>query len=361
MACPPSVKLEEQFPREQSSAFAEEGTLAHMIAEVKLNDWINGTNKVTCGNQEMNDYTNQYRDYVVEIFNVAKAKCNDPQILVEQKLDLAEWTVDGFGTGDCIIIDDDTLHIIDLKYGKGIAVSAEDNAQLRLYALGAVKQFSLLYDFNKVDMHIMQPRIDNTSDVIMDVDELIKWGAEEVKPKAELAFKGEGEFNPGEHCQWCKAKGTCKARADKINKLKEYGYMDADLLSNVEIAEVLNQVDELVKWAKDVKDYALSTMLAGNKIDGYKVVEGKSNRKITDETLLVHKMKEAGVAEALMFERKLATLTALEKLVGKKDFATLSTGCVAKPQGAPTLAPESDKRPEFNSVSNDFAEELSNG
>lgn len=359
MACTPSIKLEENFPRLADSSFAQEGTLAHDIAEQKLTKWINKKrNKIECEDKEMDDYTDQYRDYVIEVYNTVKKTCKDPQILVEQRLDLAEWTIDGFGTGDCIIIGDDTLHIIDLKYGKGIAVSAHDNPQLMLYALGAVKEFGILYDFTKVDMHIMQPRIDNTSDVIMEVAELIHWGAEKVRPRAELAYDGKGEYVSGDHCKWCRAKATCKARAEHILQLSAYGLMDPDLLSNPEVSEVLGKVDELVQWAKDVKDYALNGMLHGMKFEGYKLVEGRSVRVITDEDGLVNKLTDAGYDKALLYAKKLETLTKLEKLVGKKDFATLAQDFVDKPAGAPTLAPASDKRRDYNSGASDFADEL---
>lgn len=359
MECTPSVKLEQNFPHPPSSEFAKEGTKAHDIAEQKLTKWLHrGRKKILCEDKEMDEYTDQYRDYVIEIYNKVKKTCKDPILMVEQKLDLAEWTVDGFGTGDAIIIGDDTLHIIDLKYGKGVPVSANNNPQLRLYALGAIKEYMTLYDFNKVDMHIMQPRLDSVSDEVMSLTELISWGDDYIKPRAEKAYKGEGDYVPGEHCQFCRAKAACKARANYFLQLKKYGFMDADLLNNKEISEILSRLDELTKWATDIKAFALDQMLKGVKYNGFKVVEGRSMRKVTDEDLLVGNMTDAGIEKALLYEKKLLALTKLEKLAGKKEFAIISAGCVEKPAGAPAIAPESDKRPEYNTGISDFAEEL---
>lgn len=359
MACTPSVKLEEKMPPEESSIYAQEGTLAHDIAEQKLTKWANKKrNKIICNDKDMDEYTDQYRDYVIELYNTVKKKCKDPVLLIEQKLELSDWTIDGFGTGDAIIIGDDTLHIIDLKYGKGVPVSAIENPQIRLYALGAIREYEALYDFDKVCMHIFQPRLNNISTDTLTIQDLIEWGSKEARPKAELAYGGKGEYVPGEHCAFCRAKAVCKARADHIMKLQEFGFMDADLLSNDEISKILAVVDDLTKWASDVKGYALDQMLSGAHIDGFKVVEGRSVRKITDENLLVQNMKEKGFDETLLYERKLLTLTALEKLTGKKDFAIISAGCIEKPAGAPTIAPVSDKRPEFSSGADDFKEEL---
>lgn len=359
MACTPSIKLGSQFPN-TSSSYAEEGTLAHSIAEKKLTKWITKSRKkIVCEDKEMDDYTTQYLDYIVEVFNKVKKNCKDPFILVEQKLDLSEWTIDGFGTGDCIIIGDDTLHIIDLKYGEGDPVSSYDNPQLRLYALGAIKEFGILYEFDKVDMHIMQPRIDNTSDMTMTVKELVAWGNDEVKPKAVLAYDGLGDYNPGKsQCKWCKAKAVCKARADNNLQLKEYGYLDPDLLNNEEISEILKKLEDLTSWAGDIKAHALDTMLQGVKYPGWKLVEGRSTRKVIDEDGLVKNLVAEGYDKSLLYTKKLANLTALEKLAGKKDFAIISAGCIEKPAGAPTIAPESDKRAEYNSGAKDFAQEL---
>lgn len=359
MACTPSIKLEQNFPKEQSSVYAQEGTLAHSIAEQKLTKWINRKrNKIVCEDKEMDEYTDVYRDYVIEIYNKVKKSCKDPIFVIEQRLDLAEWTIDGFGTGDAIIIGDDTLHIIDLKYGKGVPVSAYGNPQLRLYALGAVKEYMMLYDFSKVDMHIVQPRLNTIEHEEMTVADLITWGDDEVKPKAALAYKGEGNYVPGDHCGFCKAKAACKARAEYIMQLKEYGFMDEDLLNNEEISKILSLIDELTKWASDVKEFALDQMLSGVKYEGFKVVEGRSIRKVMDEKQLVENIKAEGYKEDLLYERKLNSITKLEKLVGKKKFAELSVGSVEKPAGAPTIAPASDKRPEYNSGLMDFQEDL---
>lgn len=360
--CTPSIRLEENFPVSESSDAANEGTLAHSFAEQKLTKWINRKrNKIICEDKDMDTYTDDYRDYVVEVYNKVKKACKDPVILVEQWLDLSDWLVEknSGGTADAIIIGDDTLHIIDLKYGKGVAVSAYDNPQLKLYALGAVKEYSMLYDFTKVDMHIFQPRIGGASDEIISVNDLISWGDTVVKPAAELAYAGEGDYNPSEDtCRWCRAKAVCKARAEKNMMLEKYGFIDADLLTNQEISDVLKAVDEMTRWASDVKEFALDQMLKGVHYDGFKVVEGRSIRKVIDELKLVKNMKAEGVEEALMYEKKLNAISKLEKLVGKKKFAEISVGSVEKPAGSPTIAPLNDKRPEYNSGVADFQEEL---
>ncbi|MEG0475480.1 MAG: DUF2800 domain-containing protein, partial [Carnobacterium sp.] len=215
------------------------------------------------------------------------------------------------------------------------------------------------YEFDKVDMHIMQPRIDNTSDMIMPVKELVDWGNDEVKPKAVLAYDGLGDYNPGKsQCKWCKAKAVCKARANKILQLQEYGYLDPDLLNNEEISEILKKLEDLTSWADDIKSYALDMMLQGMKYPGWKLVEGRSTRKVIDEDGLVKNLVAEGYDKSLLYTKKLANLTALEKLAGKKDFAIISAGCIEKPAGAPTIAPESDKRAEYNSGAKDFADEL---
>lgn len=361
ISCPPSIKLEQNFPEKGESEAAKEGTLAHSIAEQKLNKWINRKrNKIVCDDKDMDTYTDDYRDYVIEVYNQVKKSCKDPVIKIEQHLDLKEWIKEDGGTADAIIIGDDTLHIIDLKYGKGVAVSAKDNPQIRLYALGAINEYQLLYDFTNVHMHIFQPRVSGgISEEVMSVDDLIVWGDEVVKPAAELAYRGEGEYHPSEDtCRWCRAKGACKARAKRMKQLKEYGFTDPDLLNNQEISNILSYIDELTKWATDVKEFALDAMLKGVHIDGFKVVEGRSIRKVTDEATLVKGMKEAGFDEVMLYEKKLLALTKLEKLAGKKDFAVISAGCVEKPIGSPTIAPITDKRPEYGSGENDFQEEL---
>ncbi len=361
LSCTPSVKLEQNFPEKGESEAAKEGTLAHSIAEQKLNKWINRKrNKIVCEDKDMDTYTDGYRDYVIEVYNRVKKDCTDPVFKIEQKLDLKEWIKEDGGTADAIIIGDGSLHIIDLKYGKGVAVSAKNNPQIRLYALGAIREYQLLYDLTKVHMHIYQPRVsDGISEEVMQVDDLINWGEEVVKPAAEQAFEGVGEYHPSEEtCRWCRAKGACKARAEHNEHLRRYGFMDPDLLNNEEIGKILAGVDELTRWATDVKEYALDAMLKGAQIPGFKVVEGRSIRKVTDEKLLVDNMKDAGYEEALLYEKKLHSVTKLEKLAGKKDFAIISAGCIEKPKGSPAIAPMSDKRPEYNSGADDFKEEL---
>lgn len=360
--CPPSVALEENFP-EKTSAYAEEGTQAHAIAEQKLTNKLvlKNRKKTKCEDKDMDQYTDEYVNYCVEVFNGCKKYCKDPTICVEERLDFSDYVPGGFGTGDCCIIADNTLHVIDLKYGKGVPVSAENNPQLRLYGLGAIKAYEMMYDFDTVVLHIMQPRLDNISIEENKVEDLKRWAEEVVVPAAKLASVGEGDFHSGNHCQFCKAKAVCKARADYYLALDRFDNIDPRVLHDEDLQEVLVKADSLKKWADDVKEYALEQILEGNEIPGYKAVEGRSIRVITDPNKVSEVLLQKGFAETMIYKPKeLVTLTALEKLVGKKDFSELCSAYIDKPAGKPTLAPESDKRPAINKVSaeEDFAEEL---
>ena len=272
MECPPSARLEESLPNSTSS-FAEEGTFAHSMAELILR-YNNGEitkktfttrlNKLKANefySQELEDYITDYTQQVWEIYNEAKATCPDAQALFEQRLDFSEYVPDGFGTGDVVIIADDLLQVIDLKYGKGVGVSAEDNPQLRLYAIGAYLEHSLLYDIRRVKMTIVQPRLENTSTEEMTVSDLLDWGENEVKPRAALAIAGEGEMKVGEHCRFCRARATCRARAEKNLDLAKLDFQPGELLTEEEIGEVLERAEELASWVKDIKEYAFDQML----------------------------------------------------------------------------------------------------
>ena len=272
--CTPSVRLEEQFEK-TTSVYAEAGTLAHEIGEIKLRKELGQINQKEYVNKlsaavnsdlyskDMTDYVDVYVDTCLEKFNEAKATTADAIAIIEQKLDFSKWVPDGFGTGDFVVIADGTMEICDLKYGKGVAVSAIDNPQMRLYALGAITEFEFLYDIQKVKMTIIQPRLDSISTDEITVEELLTWANEYVKPRAELAIKGEGEFCAGEHCKFCRAKAVCKARADKNLELAKYEFSDPSTLNNLEIADILGKVDELTSWATDVKEYALNKALDG--------------------------------------------------------------------------------------------------
>ncbi len=349
IACPPSVALTQDM-KEAPSPYAEEGTKAHAIAEQKLRKYINKSRKkIVCDDKEMDGYTDDYHDYVVEQYNAAKKADPSAKLFIEERLDYSEWAKEGSGTGDAVIIADGTCHIIDFKYGAGEAVSAIENPQCRLYALGAINEYGMIYDFDKVITHIFQPRKNSISTEELTVEELITWGETVVKPAAELADKGEGEYNPGERqCRWCLAKDTCKARAKRNLKVFLDSGDDPALMGLDDIAMILPHIKEIETWCKSINSYALSQMLSGASIEGYKLVESSAKRKIIDETGLLHVLREQGYEdEALM---KLRSITDLEKLVGKKEFTTLSAGFVEKPKGSPAIAPLKDKRKPYENI-----------
>ncbi|SHI90930.1 Protein of unknown function [Clostridium amylolyticum] len=365
LACPPSARLEEQFEN-TSSEFAREGTLAHELGELglKINLELISTRKYNSevkkiqANElytaDMPDYVDIYVDTCMEKVAEAKAKTPDALFKIEQRLDFSEWVPEGFGTGDFVIIADGTMEICDLKYGKGVPVSAIGNKQMRLYALGAIAEFSFLYDIEKVKMTIIQPRLDSISTDEMSVAELIGWAEEVLRPTAELAFKGEGEFCAGDHCGFCRAKAVCKARAEKNLELVKYEFSDPNVLDNAEISDILGKADELAKWAKDVQEYALEQALQGEEYPGWKVVEGRSNRKWADEDKVGEILLGQGFLESIIYTKKLDGITKIESAIGKKEVTRLLGDYIIKPSGKPTLAPESDKREVYNSPEADF-------
>lgn len=365
MSCPPSARLEEGFEN-KSSEFAREGTLAHELGELKLNKELgnittrkfNSELKKIEGNElftkDMPDYVDIYVDTCMEKVAEARSKTPDAIVNLEQRLDFSEWVPDGFGTGDLVIIADGTMEVVDLKYGKGVSVSAMGNKQMRLYALGAIAEFGFLYDIEKVKMTIIQPRLDSISTDEVLAEDLLKWAEEFVKPVAELAFKGEGEFCAGDHCGFCRAKATCRARAEKNLELAKYDFEKPDTLDNDDISVILSRVDDLVKWAKDVQEYALQQALDGEEFEGYKVVEGRSNRKWVNEETVGEILVEQGFSEKLIYTRKLTGITNMESAMGKKEVQRLLGDYIEKPQGKPTLVPVTDKREVYNSVKADF-------
>jgi hypothetical protein len=365
MACPPSARLEQNYEN-KTSEFAAEGTLAHELGELglkldlgeitekKFNAEVKKIEKNELFTKDMIDYVEIYTDICMEKVSEAKAKTKDALFKIEQRLNFSEWVPEGFGTGDFVIIADGTIEICDLKYGKGVPVSAVGNKQMRLYALGAIAEFGFLYDIENVKMTIIQPRLDSISTDEITAAELLKWAEEFVKPTAALAFKGEGEFCAGNHCGFCRAKAVCKARADKNMELAKYEFQEPTTLDNDDIAYILGKADELVKWAKDVQDFALEQALKGEDFAGFKLVEGRSNRKWTDEDKIGEILLEKGFLESVVYTKKLAGITAMEKAVGKKEVVSLLGDYIEKPQGKATLVPETDKRPVFNSVKADF-------
>jgi hypothetical protein len=371
MTCTPSVALEEQFP-EGSSTYADEGTFAHSLAELIINYNLHNMKKAEFNkkfellkknqyySQDMQDYIDDYVRQIWEFTNEAKARCKDVIVLTEQRLDFSEYVEDGFGTGDVVIIADQMLHVIDLKYGKGVGVSAEDNPQLRLYGIGALAAFDMIYDVATVKTTIIQPRLEMTTSEELSVEDLKTWAEEVVKPRAALAMAGEGEFVVGDHCKFCKAKAICRARVDYNLELTKMEFSLPDLLQDEEIGEVLRKAEQLANWVTDITEYALAEAIKGKKWDGWKLVEGRSNRKYADDIKVADKLKGAGYDEAVLYEKKLYGITAMEKLIGKKKFTELLDTLIEKPQGKPTLVDASDKRPEISSTQSakdDFAVE----
>jgi hypothetical protein len=355
MACPPSALLEQQFP-DETSIYAEEGTAAHDLAEHKLKKALKMRSKKPTSSyqsDEMDEMTDLYVEYCLGLIEKAKENCQDLQILIEQKLDFSDYVPEGFGTGDLVVVGNGTLHVVDLKYGRGVVVSAEKNPQMMLYALGALSLFDMLYDIKKVSMHIVQPRIDNFSTYEIAVDELLTWAEEELKPKALLASTGGGEFCAGDHCRFCRAKNQCRARAVKNLELLKYEFQDPALLTDDEIAEIIGLAEELSKWAGDIYTYATALAInEGRHWDGYKLVEGRTRRKYTDEDAVAQTAKAAGYKD--IFKETLISITEMEKLMGKNKFKEILGGLVEKPKGKLTLVPETDKREAVDPISVEF-------
>lgn len=350
--CTPSARLEERVP-EAPSVYAAEGTVAHAKAEEKLRNWLDNhrRKKVKCPDGEMDEATTTYRDYVLEIFNGERKRCPDADLFVEVQLDLSDWIPGGFGTADCVIVSDACLHIIDFKYGKGVAVGAESNPQLLLYAAGAMRIYESLYKFSEVQLHIFQPRLDHISDWTTTVDDISEWLASTVKPAADLAIKGQGDQHPGSWCKFCKVKANCRARAAFAEEnAAEDKRLDGFLLTNDEIAALLPKLTRISEWCSDLKEYATNEALAGAHYKGYKLVEGISRRKIIDEPGALKALEEQGYKPEQITKTSILGLSALEKLTGKKELATLLGSYIDKPAGAPVLVLESDKRPELKTA-----------
>lgn len=357
--CPPSA-LKNAEMEDTTSPYAEEGTAAHALCEWKvrkatepefnepfpsISEYLDTT---------MEDCSEEYKNYILEMLNKSKS----PNIFIEQRLDFSDWVPQGFGTGDCLIISEGELNIIDFKYGKGVEVSAVDNSQLKCYALGAYALFSDLYDIETVTLTIFQPRINHIDTWSCDLKHLLDWAEEVLKPTAELAIKGEGELKAGDHCRFCKAKTLCRKRAEYNLSLARYDFAMPDELTDAEIEDVLDKASNFKNWIGDIEEYALNQGLSGHKWERYKVVEGRSNRKFRDPDR---------VAELILAEGKepyrpqeLKTLTDIEKMLGKKHFSEVLGAFVEKPQGKPTLVPRTDKRDEYipkNTAAEDFADE----
>lgn len=357
--CLPSARLELEF-EDTSGTAAEEGTAAHALSEHKLKKALHIRSKRPISNydsDDMEEYTDAYVDFVMEQVELAKQSCNDPIVLIEKRLDFSCYVPDGFGTGDCLIISDDRLHIIDFKYGMGVLVDAVDNPQMKLYALGALEIYDSLYDINEVSMTIFQPRRENVSTWTVPVEELKCWAEEELKPKAVKAYNGEGEYIPGEWCTFCKAAVRCRARAEEKLKLAQTEFKMPPLLTDNEIEEILFILPDLTKWANEITAYATDAAVNhGKEWDGFKVVEGRSVRKYKDENAIAEKAVSSGFKD--IYRKSLIPMTEMQKLMGKAKFEEILGNLIYKPPGKPTLVPNSDKRPAMNvaDAKNEFNE-----
>lgn len=344
--CNPSARLEQEFEDQETEAAAE-GTAAHALCEHKLRKALKMRSKKPVSQydcDEMDDYTDGYVQFVLEQLAQAKLTCPDPQVLIEQRLDFSCYVPDGFGTGDCLIIASPRLHVIDFKYGLGVLVDAYQNPQMMLYALGALRIFDCLYDITEVSMSIYQPRRENVSTWTISVDELMDWAENTLRPKADLAYKGEGEYSPGSWCQFCKAAVKCRARAEAKLDLARFEFAQPPLLSDAEIEEILGKLDDLTKWANEIMAYAQDAAINhGKEWAGYKLVESRTNRKYTDEDAVAHAAASAGYRD--IYKKTLISIAEMEKLMGKQTFKEILGGLIVKPIGKPTLVPASDKRP----------------
>lgn len=361
MNCTAAPRLEINV-EDAGSDYAAEGTLAHAYCALKLKKYLglptaDEEKEIEALSQyhtgEMDEYTDTYVSIVLEKFNAARAHTKDAQLLVETRLDFSKHIPDAFGTADAIIIADGTIDEIDFKYGKGVKVSAFQNPQTMIYGLGAYEKFDFEYDIRRVRMTIIQPRIDNLSEYEVDTAELLSWAIKDLEPKAKEAYSGKGKQQPGDWCQFCKVKHTCRAL---VNLCKETAQNNAQLLSTDELAkDVLPMLPIIKTWLAGVEDYALQQALSGVSLPGWKLVEGRSNRKIVNVEGAATALINAGYAKTAIYKpRELCTITELEKMVGKKQFAALCADFIEKPKGKPTLAEESDKRPALDPVAEDF-------
>lgn len=352
LECTPSARLESQVKR-KSSREADEGTFAHDVAAIEaiyrleeLKDEaykkeIERIRKNEFYSVELHDHANAYVDYIKERLEAV----SDSYCVIEARFDLSDYVPEGFGTADCIIIGEGVIEVIDLKYGKGVQVEAKDNPQMRLYALGALTLYDPIYDITSVKTTIYQPRLGGISSEEISAKELKKWGEEYVKPRAALAFKGAGDFCPSDKvCRWCAIGGECRARAEANLALFD---IDETLLSTDEIGELLKKSSDITSWLKAMEEKLFGALMSGDKVDGWKLVRGRSNRKYADELKVKDALLAAGYDEALFIEPKLITLTQMEKDLGKKVVSEIIGDLIIKPEGSPTLAPESDKRVEY--------------
>lgn len=363
MNCTAAPLLEKDV-EDKGSTFAEEGTLAHAYCAKKLKEFLGlsvDEEKAEIAqldeqyhSGEMDEYTDTYKTIVLEKFNAARAKTKDAQLLVEVKLDFSHYVPDAFGTSDAIIIADGVMEVIDFKYGKGVKVSAVENPQMMIYALGAWDLFNFEYDIRKVRMTIVQPRIDNLSEFELDAADLINWAVDELQPKANEAYAG-GKQKPGNWCQFCKVKANCKALSSMCIEAQQANPDPRKISKEVMESTILPLLSTFKTWLTGVEEYSLEQALNGVQYQGFKIVEGRSIRKITNPTAVMELLCKEGFAkESYIKPTELRSITDLEKLIGKKRFGAICAEYINKPQGKPTLVPESDKRPAFNQAADDF-------
>ncbi|AFE86264.1 hypothetical protein PBC1_028 [Bacillus phage PBC1] len=365
--CPPSARLTEHIEDSRNSPYALEGEAAHEYSEHLLRAYLSGNDGADITtvqdfeleneyfNDEMGEEVGKYCNYVTEIYESEEKELATTYMAIETQLDYSDWVPEGFGTGDILIVNDERLHVIDLKYGKGVHVSAVDNSQLKMYALGAITKFCNEYEFSDIVLHICQPRLNNFSTFETTKIDLLNWARDIVVPAAKLAWAGEGEFNAGDHCRWCKVKGNCQARADKHFEALEYEFQDPALIPDEDIGSVLHLAMQLKTWAADVESYVKKQVLQGKRIDGWKQVAGRTTRKFTDVRAVQARLEDDFIDENLYLkEPEIKSLSVIEKAIGKKAFKELLSDLVEVSEGLPTLAPESDPRKAVNTVNSDF-------
>ncbi len=354
MGCTRSSAFEAQFPEPPNTKFSEEGTFAHAVAEQALSVYLAlevkplPTELLHYDSPDLRAHVNTYVSFAINLIEEARLKDASTAVLLERRVDFSKWVPEGFGTCDLIVVTDGTAFVIDLKFGQGLRVDAQDNSQLRLYGVGAIEMFSHLYDFDQVITIIVQPRLGHISKEGLTTTELLAWAENEVAPKAKLAWAGEGEFVPGDHCRWCRGKAQCPARNESNLALARHDFAEPASMSDLEIAEVLVKAQHLHAWVRDLEEFAYSQAMAGRTWPGFKLVEARGSRKFKDVTAAAQVLIDAGISNDDIFERNLRSLTGLETKLGKNKFAQLLGDLVAKTNGKPTLVPVDDKRPEFH-------------
>ena len=370
LSCPPSARLEEKLKGifgEKSSPYAAAGTQAHAAAELKLrhslgelNDFNYNAQREQLGPMDRSYElaVDTYCDEVLSRYYTAQKIDPGAVLLLEQRLDFSPWVPSGFGTGDAVIISDKTLEVMDAKFGSGVRIVAQGNTQARLYGLGAINVFGLLYDFTHVRNTIIQPRVneDPVTEETLTREELEAWG-ESIRPAAELAWKGLGEYKPGDHCKFCAARALCAARAAEAMRGFTHGFATPGLIDDADIPGILEVADIAESWIRDVRAYARNQALRGQQWPGWKLVRGrKGNRAWKDEEAVREQLIRAGYTEEQYAVHKLRPPGEIEKELGKQAFSALVAKYVTQAEGALNLVPESDKRIEFAAADADFSD-----